>query len=151
MSLFDPEAFLSTTTTEANEKRPPLPVEEYLAVIGKPTARQSQGKKDPTKTYTFIDVPLTIEVPADLQGAMSLPPNVKVTDSFILDLTDAGSLDMSPGKNGGMRRYREALGMNRPGEAFSLAQMEGNAVRVRIKHELYNEEIQERVGGVAKP
>lgn len=150
MSNFDPNTFLSATMTEALEKRPPLPEGDYTAVLGEPKVRVSQGKKDPTKSYTFLDIPHTVEVPADVQASLQLPATITLTDSMILDITESGMLDVAPGRNGGLRRYREALDMNKPGEPFSIQAMNGRPIRTKVKHELYNEQIQERVGGIAK-
>ena len=149
MSNFDPTTFLSATIDQPFEKRPPLPEGDYIGVIGKPEARANQGRKDPSKTYIFLDVPIAVEVPADMQSSLSLPPTITVRDSQILDVTASGTLDLAPGRNTGLRRYREALDLNKPGDAFSIAALEGRPIRVRVKHELYNESIQERVGGIA--
>ncbi len=49
---------------------------------------------------------------------------------------------------------REALDMNKPGEAFSIRNMQGRQIRVKIKHEEYPEgsrNLQDRIAGVAKP
>jgi len=149
MSAFDPATFLSATMDQPLEKRSPLPEGDYIGVIGKPEIRVNAGKKDPSKTYIFLDIPITVEVPADLQASLSLPPTLTVRDSLILDQTAAGGLDMSPGRNTGLRRYREALDLNKPGDSFSISGLEGRPIRAKVRHELYNEQIQERVGGIA--
>ena len=149
MSNFDPQAFLSATMDQPLEKAPPLPEGDYTAVVGKPEIRVNQGKKDPSKTYTFLDIPLALEVPADLQSS-GIPPTRTLRHSIILDVNDNGALDMGPGRNSGLRILREALDMNRPGEAFSIAAIEGRPIKAKVKHEIYQEQIQERIGGVAK-
>ena len=150
MSNFDPDTFLNATVTAPSEKADPLPEGEYLGVCGKPEVRVTQGRKDPSKTYMFVDIPLSLEIPAELQVERNLPPTRRITHSFGLDVTDQGAMDNSKGKNNGMRLLREALDMNKPGDSFSLAAVEGRALRVSVKHELYNEQIQERVRGVAR-
>ena len=57
---------------------------------------------------------------------------------------------LRPGKNGKLRRYRESLDMNTPGVPFSLRQMIGRQIRVKIKHEPYEGEMYDRVDSVAK-
>ena len=57
---------------------------------------------------------------------------------------------MGPGRNGGLRRYREACDLNKVGDTFSAAKMQGRLIKVKLTHELYQGEIQERIGGVAK-
>lgn len=150
MSNFDPATFLNATVSAPSQKADPLPEGDYLGICGAPEVRVTQGRKDPSKTYMFVDVPVTLEVPAELQSSQGLPPTRRITHSFGLDVTGQGALDNSKGKNNGMRLLREALDMNKPGDEFSLAACEGRAIRVNVKHELYNEQIQERVKGVAR-
>jgi len=151
MSMFNPDTFLDATIEAPTEKRPPLPAGDYTAVIGEVKSRAWQGKKDPTKSGIAWDIPLTLEIPADVQTQLGLQqPTITLTDSIMLDLTDAGTIDNSPGKNRGLRNYREALDMNKAGDVFSARKMTGQAVRVKVKHELYEDQIMERVGGVAR-
>lgn len=150
-SAFDPSLFLDASISEPTVKRPPLPVGDYLGVIGEVTARAWTGKKDPTKSGIAWDVPLTIEVPADVQVALGLTQGtLQFKDSIMLDITAGGALDNAPGRNGGLRRYREACDLNKPGDSFSARQMTGKVVKVKITHELYNDEPVERISGVAK-
>ena len=149
MSAFDPTAFLNATVDAPLERRAPLPEGDYTAIIGEPAVRVAQGKKDPSQTYTFLDVPLTVQVPAEMQNDHDLPPTISVRDSMFLDIAESGGMDLRPGKNSGLRRYREALGMNKAGQPFSIAQMQGQALRVKVTHTLYNEQVQEQVGGIA--
>lgn len=151
MSMFNPDTFLDATIEAPTEKRPPLPAGDYTAVIGEVKSRAWQGKKDPTKSGIAWDIPLTLEIPADVQTQLGLTqPTITLTDSIMLDLTEAGTIDNSPGKNRGLRNYREALDMNKAGDVFSARKMTGQAVRVKVKHELYEDQIMERVGGVAR-
>lgn len=146
MSTFDPLAFVNVETTEAATRRPPIQVGDYLATVGKPIA--SQWFKD-EKSGIRLSIPLKIEIPPEQKDTLRVD-QIQLTDSVFIDTTDNGSMDWSPGKNGGLRRYREALDMNKPGEAFSPARMEGRMLRVKVNHDLYNGEIQERPAGVAK-
>ena len=132
-STFDPNAFLDATTTEAAVKRPPLPV---------------QGKKDPSKTYTFMDVKFKIEIPPHLVSK-GYPEVVQLTGGVGVDVIGS-ALDWSPGKNRQLARYREALDMNKPGVAFSPRSMIGRQLKVRIKHEPYEGEIYDRIDSVSK-
>lgn len=151
-SIFDPNALLSTTTSDAFSRRPPIPAgTELVGVIGEVKPRQNAGKKDPTKMYTFLDIPIEIDLSQAPHIMEALgQPKVTLRDSCILDVTPAGSLDGAPGKNGQLRRYREALDMNKPGEPFSLLAMQGRPVRVKIKNEDNNGELVDAVGAVAK-
>lgn len=159
-SPFDPEAFLNSTTTEASEKRPPLPVArgplagDYVGVLGSPKIRPWQSSKDPTKSGLALDIPIAIEVPPDVQAECKLKNIVQLTHGIFLDVTAAGALDYSPGANRQLRAYREATGLNTPGSPFSLRMLEGKTVRVKVKHEPWDHdgisEMQDRVDGVAK-
>lgn len=130
-STFDPSHILDLSTSEESVRRPPLPAGEVLqGEISDISVRINQGKKDPSQSYTSVDVKIKFST-AYIAGQ---PENVTVKDGFLLDLTDAGQLDMSAGKNGRLGRYREALGMNTPGQPFSIRQMQGRQIKATIKH-----------------
>lgn len=150
-TAFDPQSFLDAQITEVSIKRPPLPVGDYTGIIGELTSRTWQGKTDPTKSGIAFDVKLVIDIPAEVQSEMGVAmPNLTLKDSIMLDLTENGTIDMAVGKNGGLRRYREALDMNKPGQVFSPQKMVGQPLVVRVKHDLWEDNILEKVGGVAK-
>lgn len=154
MSMFDPAAFLDATISETNEKRPPLLTENpaspdglYTAMIGEITPKS--GEKD-GKPWMAFAVPLKIDVPQQLQDSLKLPPQITLTDRVFLDLTDQGLIDNTPGKNRGQKKYRDATGMNSPGQVFSWRKLVGQPVKVKITHDMYEGAIQERVGDVVK-
>lgn len=150
-SAFDPSTFLDATITEALVKRPPLPVGDYTAVIGEVKARQWTSTKGEGRSGVAWDVPLTLEVPAEIQASLGLTQaTLNLKDSIMLDLTDSGMLDLGIGKNNGLRKYREACDLNKPGEAFSARMMTGRAITVKLGHELYNGEPVERINGVTR-
>jgi hypothetical protein len=155
-SSFDPNVFLDAQITEANEKRPPLPAENpssedglYLAVIGEiktATGTIEKGERSGQPWVSML-VPLRIQVPQEVQ-ALGINPELTLTDRVFLDLTPQGGLDNSKGKNRSQRVYRDACGMNKPGEPFAWRMLQGKTVRVKLTHELYDGAIQERIGGV---
>lgn len=150
-SVFDPQSFLDAQLTEPTEKRPPLPVGDYRAVVGEVSARQWTGKADPTKTGIAWDIPLTLEIPTEVQSAMGVTiSTLNVTDSIMLDLTAQGTIDNGVGKNRRLRSYREACNMNKPGDVFSAKKMQGQIILVKIKHDMWEDNILEKVAGVAK-
>ncbi len=150
-SMFDPQSFLDATMDAPLEKRDPLPTDrDYFATIGEIKSRVWTKKDDPSKNGIAWDIPLRIEVPADLQQSLGVGPNVTLTDGIFIDLNEAGHIDGAKGRNTALRRYREATGMNEPGQTFSARAMQGRQVRVKLKHELYNDTIQERIAGVVK-
>ncbi len=152
-SMFSPESFLDAQITEASVRRPPLTAGiDVIGLIKDVKARAWTGKDDPSKSGIAMDV--TIEV--DLNGypaekARLGIDKVVLFDSIMLNLTDSGAIDMAPGKNGRLRQYREALGMNTPGEVFSFRNMPGRPIRAKIKHDTWQGEINDKVDSVAKP
>lgn len=151
-SIFDPQSFLDASTTEALVKRPPIPAgTELVGVITAQKPRAWTGKKDPTMGGIAID--LTVEF--DLTGYPAVQAivgldKVQIVDGIMLDLTEGGSIDYAPGKNGKLRRYREALGLNVPGQSFSIRMMEGRPIRCKIKHDPYEGEVYDKIESVAK-
>lgn len=148
-SAFDPQVLLSATTEQASERRAPLPVGEYTATIGEITARQ-WNSRDGTKSGVALDIPLLIEVPAEVQADLGLNSTLTFKDGIMLDLTETGGIDYSKGKNGRLRLYRDALDMNKAGEPFAPTLMQGRYIKVRISHEDYEGWPRERVGTVSQ-
>ena len=155
-SQFDPSVFLDAQVNEANEKRPPLPTENpenanglYQAVIGEiKTDSGTIGKGDRIgQPWISMLIPLRIQVPSSVQG-MGIPPEITLTDRAFLDLNAAGGLDNSKGKNRRQKDYRDATGTNVAGVPWAWRQLQGKMVQVKINHELYQDQIQERVGNV---
>jgi len=146
-SMFDPEQFLDATTTEALVRRPAIPAgTELLGVITDIKPRVWQGKKDPTQSGVVMDV----QIELDTSGVKNQPPKVTLTDGIMLDLTPQGSIDYSPGRNGKLRRYREALGLNTPGQSFSFRMMQGRPIRVKIGNRVAEGETYDQIDSVAK-
>lgn len=145
MSQFDPNIFLHAEQTEVNERRQLLPVENpadsnglYTAQVGEiKTDSGTIGKGDRSgQPWVSMIVPLKIDVPPELRDSLKLPPQLTLTDRVFLDLTaDGRGVDNAPGKNRRQKEYRDALDMNKPGEAFSWDKVTGQVVKVRIVHE----------------
>jgi hypothetical protein len=160
LSNFDTEAFLSMSTTEVFKKRPPIPTDVlYPAEIKSLTTRKwrSQDKynEDGTlKQGISLDIELELTIPADVATRLGLTmTKLRLTHGVGLDLTATNGLDGTPGKNSGLRQYREALNLNRPGDPFSPQMLVGGRLSVRVRHEefpLGSGNIQEKVAGVAK-
>ncbi len=153
-SAFDPASFLDASTTDALTRRPPIPAgTELLGIIGEPKPRQSQGKKDPTATFTFLDLPVEIDLTQNPAIAAAIGQDkVTLVYGFMVDITPSGALDTSPGKNGRLRQLREALGMNVPGQTFNPRMLQGRQARFKISNRV-NEmdgEIYDQIDGVAK-
>ena len=156
MQTFDPNAFLDLPIDAPLERRSPLPAQDYLAIIQDVNARQWQSQSKTTadgspKTGIVYDVALAVQIPPGVKAASGLTMDtLQLRDSIMLDLHDKGGINTAPGFNRGLRTYREALDMNKPGEVFRARAMVGRLIRVRIKHEEYQGNLQERVDGVSK-
>lgn len=158
-SAFNPSVFLEAQTAEVNEKRPPFPPENpdsadglYTAVIGEITTDSGLiGKGDRVgQPWISMIIPLKIEVPQKLQDALKFGPSFTLTDRAFLDLTPQGTLDNAPGKNRQQRNYREACDLNKPGDVFAWRMLTGRVVKVKVAHEVYEGNVQERVAGIFK-
>jgi hypothetical protein len=157
-SVFDPQAFLEAQTSEVNEKRATIPVDNpddpqglYTAVIGeiKPASGTIGKGERAGQPWLQMVVPLKLQLPPSVQ-ALGLSSEFQVTDRPMLDLTPQGGLDNSKGKNNAQRIYREAADLNKPGEVFSWRMLTGKVVKVKLAHELYNGNIVEKVSAVFK-
>lgn len=155
-SVFDPSVFLDAQQSEVNEKRDSIPVENpdssdgcYTAIIGEVTTKSGTiGKGDRMgQPWASMVVPLKLQLGPQVQ-ARGLPAEFQITDMVFLDLTASGAIDNSKGKNNAQRAYRIALGMNEPGVPFSWRATQGRPVKVKIKHEMYLDTIQERIAVV---
>lgn len=133
MSIFDPNTFLETQITDANSTVSiPTPAGEYVAFVEEVKSRQWTKKDDPSVAGVALDIVWNI----DDQNVKALLERDKVTckQGIMLDLTDSGGLDMGKGKNVGLGRLREALGMNEPGKPFSFSMMVGRPAKIVVTH-----------------
>lgn len=151
MSHFDPAQYVDFETNQEQVKRPPLQPGDYTAIIGEITCVPWQKKDDSSKSGLRYVVPLKIQVPMEERSRLGITnETITLSDSIMLDLAEGGGLDYSPGKNSKLRKYREATGMNKAGEPFSARRLTGQPVLVKLAHEVYEGEVQERIDGVAK-
>lgn len=147
--MFSPEQFLDMQVTESNDTRTiPVPVGEYTAVAEEVKCRQWQSKKDPSMAGLTLDITWSVDDAAvkELLGR----DKVTVKQGIMLDLTDAGGLDMGKGRNVGLGRLREALGLNTPGQPFSFMMVSGRVAKISVSHRIDGENIYAEVKGVAK-
>jgi hypothetical protein len=153
MSAFNPETFLDQSTTEQGTRRPPISSGlDFIGVIGEPKARVNPGKKDPTQTYTFCDVPITLDLSTHpTEAARVGADKVTLRHSFSLDFTESGALDWNPGKNRVLTAYREILGLNQSGQTFSPRMLVGRIIRAKVKHRTNEGDIYDEIDSVAKP
>lgn len=147
--MFNPDQFLDMQVTETNDtKVVPVPVGEYTAMIDEVKVRQWQSKKDPSQSGLTLDVKWGIDnaAVAELLGR----DKVTVKQGIMLDINDAGFLDMGKGRNIGLGRLREALNLNAPGEPFSFNMLVGRVAKVSVTHRIDGEDIYAEVKSVAR-
>lgn len=149
-SVFDPNQFLDATTTEALERREPLPVGDYQAEIADVEIKPWVGKQDPTKSGIAAYLKVKVNVKSNPDASKLTYDELTMRDSIMIDQTPDGSIDYSKGKNSQLRIYREALDMNKPGQPFSFRMMLGRILKVRVKHEVYQNQIQDRIDAPIK-
>lgn len=144
--MFDANAFMQATFEGTNDTvRIPIPAEEYDCLAEKvdlTTWASKDGSKNGLKLVVLWEV-----MSDEVREVTGRAKNVLRHD-IMLDLTEDGRLDMSKGQNIQLGRLREAVGLNRPGEPFSFPMIQGRTARVKVKHEMYENEIQAKVGGV---
>lgn len=156
-SQFDTDTFMDATTTESSIRRPPIPAGvELIGIISDKTkVNPWQGKKDPTQSGIRLDVVIDFDMSAAPPEVRAIPglgdlKTITLTDGVMIAQTESGAIDYSPGKNGRLRQYREATGLNTPGQAFSFRMLVGKPIRVKISHRTYENEVYDDVGALAK-
>lgn len=148
-STFDPDTFLAQTVTEANDtKIVPCPVGEFTGIIKEYKARQWTAKNDPSNQGVTLDITWSI----DDQGVKEALDRTEVTvrQGIMLDVLDSGGLDLGKGKNVGLGRLREAVGLNVPGQPFAFPMLTGQVAKLTISHRVVGEDIFADVKMVAK-
>ncbi len=155
---FDPTAYLEMSIDTPMEKRPPAPAGVYFPadITGLNVAQwQSKDKVDETgnlKSGIRFDIALKVQFPAEIVQQYGLTyKELTITDGVMIDRNSNGGIDTTPGKNNGLRKYREAADLNRPGEVFKPLQLVGRTVMVKFRHEEYQGNLQEKIADVIRP
>jgi len=147
--MFSPEQFLDMQTTDSNDTKViPIPPGEYFAVVSEVKVRPWQSKADPSKAGIALDIQWAL----DDQGLRELlgRDTVTVKQGVMLDMTEAGGLDMGKGRNVGLGRLREATNMNTPGQPFSFTMLTGRMAKVKVEHRVDGENIYAEIKQVAR-
>lgn len=146
---FDPNTFLNSTYEEANDtKIVPCPAGEYLAIADKVEVKPWASRDG---SSSGLKLSILWDIQSDDAKAIVGRDSVKVPQDQMLDLTDTGALDMGKGRNVGLGRLREALGMNAPGEPFSMGAIQGRMAKVVVSHRPNGEDLYAEIKKVAKP
>ncbi len=133
--MFDAEDLMGQESEEMSTVVDQCPEGEWEGQIGKPVPRQFAGVKDPSKTFTVLDIPYTVTDPVALEGMDR--ESIFVRQSMFLDLTPEGKLDTGDGKNVKLGRLREAIDLN--SEGFKLGDLEGHIATVKVKQKPDND------------
>lgn len=132
MSVFNPTTFMNTDYTGAlDTKLIAVPEGDWPGVAGKLEAGvtpKGQAKLD-----------ITWEINDPQVEAITGRDKNSVRQTVWLDLTDHGTLDMSPGKNVGLGRLREALGQNDPAKPWNPGMIAGQVAMLSIKQRMDDE------------
>lgn len=126
MSAFNPESFLDAQITESMSTQfVPIPEGEFVATVKKVSAPRQAGES------WVLPIAWNITDPA-VKEVTGLDENTAFQDVW-LDLNSTGSLDFGKGKNVGLGRLREAMGLNQPGAQFSFRMLEGRSAKIKVK------------------
>lgn len=140
-SVFNPDTFLNTTTTDANETTyTPVPEGEWTAVI-------KEIKPRAAKESAILDVVWGVDDQAVIDATGMKNPIVRQT--VFLDLTEQGGLDKGKGKNVQLGKLREAVGQNQNGKPWQPGMLIGQVAKIKVGHRMYEGEPQAEVKGVA--
>jgi hypothetical protein len=129
-SAFDPSAFTGQQFSDELDTRPAqVPSGEYVAICKQPEFRQSQGKKDPSKWYTWCDINMELQLPPDI--AQQLGRTVSnVRYSFALDLNEQGHIDTRKGQNWRLGQILAACRISPP---WGFDDIAGKMIKVKVK------------------
>ncbi len=133
MSAFDPDAFATAATNEANDtKFLSVPAGEYVAVVDKVDVRKTDPSEKNPDGSVVCDITWRID-DAKLEAELGRKPTVR--QGIFLDISNGpkgAQLDFGKGKNVTLGKVRDALGMNEAGKPFALTNLNG-AGPARIK------------------
>lgn len=153
MSIFSPDLLLdSTIETAGSTKRELCPPGVYLAMIGEPKAAAWTSRKDPSNSGFKFDIPFEIMMTDELKK-LTGRDKMTLTHGIMLELTEAGTIDMGKGKNVALNRLREAVGQNADGQKWNARMLQGKMVTITVKHEpsADGKDIYDRVDTIAGP
>lgn len=142
---FNPESFLEATFTDSTSSElAPVPAGEYIATIKSVTPKG--GEKD-GRPWAKLDVAFTIDDPIVVEELGRVPT---VFYGVFLDLDANGNIDQRPNKNINVGRLREAVDLNKKGDAFTFNMMVGKQVKVKVDHRIWQDKPQAEVKAVTK-
>lgn len=145
---FDPNTFLNQTFNEANDtKITPCPAGEYLAMADKVEVKTWAARDG---SSSGLKLSILWDIQDENVKALLGRDVVKVPQDQMLDLTDTGELDLGKGRNVGLGRLREALGLNTPGEPFAFGMIQGRLAKVIVSHRPNGEDLYAEIKKIGK-
>lgn len=127
---FDPSSFLDLEVNGANDtKLAPVPVGQYMAEIVKVDMRTIQVEGEDR-----LIAALTWHIKGEEAKAATGMEKPTVRQDLWIDLTENKGLDNGKGKNVGLGRVREAVGLNNPASTFSFRMLQGRGANVYVSH-----------------
>lgn len=154
-STFDPAAFEGLIIDEANEtKTTPVPEGDYRGIIESVKVDAIDIQRGERAGQKVPILKVTYELEDDTGKLKELLNREKVTvrQDIWIDLNENGGIAFGPNLNVGLGRLREAVGLNKPGKAFSFKMLEGaGPVIVHVTQETRDADVFNRVPRVSKP
>ena len=142
--MFDPQALINTTFEGGfSTVRVPIPENEYQAVIAEEPKAAVWNFK--TGEPGGLKLQIQWEILDEELARKMERKKVVLRDEIMLDVTETGMLDKGKGKNVQLGRLLEALGLNKPGVAWTFQQMVGRPVLIAIKHDVQQRDGEEPV------
>lgn len=147
-TTFDPATFLNQEFNEAlDTKVVPCPAGEYLGLAEKVEVKPWAAKDGSSSGLKLV---ILWDIQDENVKSLLGRDTVRVGQDQMLDLTETGQLDFGKGKNVGLGRIREALGLNTPGEPFSFGMIQGRLAKVKVSHRAVGEDMYAEVKAIAK-
>ena len=147
---FDPLTFSEATITDSNATSyDPIPVGYYPAHIENQeikTGTKTDQDTGEIKPWARLVVTWNIEAP-EIAEQLS-KKKLLCRQSFFLKLNDQNTLATGKGINIDLGQLREAVGLNKKGEAFSFPMLVGRHAQVKVAHRTFDGKLIDEVVAV---
>lgn len=144
---FNPDEFLNTQYDEAlDTKIIPCPVGEFPGLAEKVDIKTWAARDGSSSGLKLV---IIWDIQDDNAKVLTNRDPLRVKQEQMLDLTDTGALDMGKGKNVGLGRIREALGLNTPGEPFAFSMIQGLMAKCNVTHRVSGQDVFDQVSAIA--
>lgn len=150
---FDVNALLAATTTNAGSTEfMTLPTDEEfvanLRIDSDPEKAFKQGVKD-GRPWLMLNVQVELSG-ARIAELLAGRDKRTIQWGIPIDLTPSGGLDMGKGMNVTLNKLREETGQRREGQPWGFKDLNGQTIRVKIKHRKVDDKVFEDIGSFSK-